>query len=191
MQPVWLNLKEHEREAVFYAVTFLTDRMEELAAIEWALELKSQDIIKRNAILCLIDNQIDKISEPWRTAWRLIEEYWSTSEIDYDFLSLQIQKKIGSGDKSGATIKLIVDSVAPRLKLESINKMASMSGIKILKNPKRVDQIMYMMWSSGNLMDLELINLYVEVDVQFLISLNHALNSTILVRDIILQVISL
>ncbi len=151
MQPLWLNLKEHEREIVFYAVNFLTDRMEELATIEWALSLKSKDTIKRNAILWLIDNQIEKISEPWRSAWRLIEEYWATPEIDNDSLSLKIAERIGSSDKSGATVKSIVDFVAPRLKLESINKWASISGIKIPKKPKRVDQIFAMSLTSGNL----------------------------------------
>ena len=78
MRPLWANLNELDRAAFRATMAFLNGRLEERATVNWALHLKPNDTIKRLAVLDLIDSSYGrKIREPWRSAWRLIEESWN------------------------------------------------------------------------------------------------------------------
>ena len=79
MTPRWVTLSDGERAAFNITTAFLHGRMEEPETIEWALHLDVREQSKRLAALDLLDSPSgQKLSEPWRSAWRLIKESWDT-----------------------------------------------------------------------------------------------------------------
>jgi hypothetical protein len=79
----WTHLNRLDRAVFRVTTTFLKGRLEERMTIDWALQLKPNDTIKRLALLELIDSPDGQnIGEPWRTAWRLIEESWKHSGVE-------------------------------------------------------------------------------------------------------------
>ena len=128
MRPRWANLNELDRAAFRATIAFLNGRLEERATVDWALRLKPNDTIKRLALLDLIDSpEGRKISEPWRSAWRLIEESWNNPAVE-DHASTgayDVQHRLRAGDRSGSLVTAIVELVAPRLKVEAVFRHAS------------------------------------------------------------------
>ena len=60
-------------------IAFLEGRFEKKETIEWALRPGPHDSLKRWAILRLLNTPEGiNLREPWRSAWRLIEEFWDT-----------------------------------------------------------------------------------------------------------------
>lgn len=90
-------------------VAFLEGRLEEKETIEWALGLGPGDIVKRWAILDLLNTPEGRnLREPWRSAWRLIEEFWDTPISDFYRLNVyDVQDRLRSGERSGALLSLI------------------------------------------------------------------------------------
>ncbi len=75
VRPRWANLKEQDRATTLATIAFLKGRLEERETVDWALRLGPNDTIKRVALLDLIDSPDGQmLTEPWRSAWRLIEE---------------------------------------------------------------------------------------------------------------------
>jgi hypothetical protein len=116
MTPRWANLSEAD-QSTFRAITaFLMGRLEERATIEWALRLPPNERVKRAALLDLVDGpQGSGIREPWRTAWRLINESWQTqhpTERD-ETRTHHLGHRVAAGDRSGVIIEEISDLVAP------------------------------------------------------------------------------
>ena len=111
---------ESHHLTVDLAVAFLEDRLEEKETIEWALGLASDDGLKRDAILDLL-NRVHgvKLREPWLRAWRLIEESWQGEKDDRSKTPLNvIKRRLHSGERSSALISDIAKLVAPRLAVE-------------------------------------------------------------------------
>src|ERR1700679_444575 len=75
--PRWAHLNERDRDVFRVVNAALSGRLAERATLNWALGLKRSDTAKRLALLDLIDSQDgERLADPWRSAWRLIEESW-------------------------------------------------------------------------------------------------------------------
>src|SRR5208282_3179294 len=112
MRPRWVNLNEHDRASFCAAIAFLSGRLEERATIDWALQLKPNNTIRRLALFDLIDS-LDglKIGEPWRSAWRLIEENWNNPAVEdrTSTRTYDVQHRLSMGDRSGSLVAAIVE----------------------------------------------------------------------------------
>ena len=72
------RLEGHDRCSFLATIEFLRARLAEPATVEWALGLKPERSVERNAISYLLGGPAaTELREPWATAWRLIEESWS------------------------------------------------------------------------------------------------------------------
>ncbi len=121
MRRRWMRLSHGDRAALGVATAFLTDRLQERETIEWALRLQRSDTVKREAVLHLLDMPVGmELSEPWRTAWRLIEESWLDSVND-DQVSgeYDARRRVLSGERTGSLVKFIAELVASRLKVNA------------------------------------------------------------------------
>ena len=182
MRPLWVNLNEFDRAAFYTTRAFLNGRLEERATVDWALRLKLKDTFKRLAMLDLIDSSYGrKISEPWRSAWRLIEESWNKPAVE-EYTSSDVydaQRRLRAGDRSGSLVAAIVELVAPRLKLEPFS-----DSYPILRKPparpKKVEDLFSMRLTSGKIVDPSVLKLEALTDHFFLVSLAHALDSAII-----------
>ena len=181
MRPRWTNLNELDRAAYRATITFLVGRLEERATVDWTLRLKPNDTIKRLALLELIDSPNGrKISEPWRSAWRLIEESWNNPEVDghtstgaYD-----AQHRLRAGDRSGSLITAIVKLVAPRLKIEPFSGL-HLHYRKLPKRPKKVEDLFTAGLTSGEIVDPGVLELGGLTDRSFLLSLALGLDAAV------------
>ncbi|MBB41600.1 MULTISPECIES: hypothetical protein [Hyphomonas] len=163
------------------AFAFLNKRLAEQGTIDWALKLKPHQKVERFAI----ENSLARLgandlSEPWSTAWRLIEESWISPQPDgrHGAAVYEIRKRLRAGDRSGAVIAALVDLVAPRLKVEPISDWR-WSQIKKPRKPTRVDQVLYAHLTSGELIDLQALELANINEVDFLSSLASALEGAV------------
>jgi hypothetical protein len=118
MLPRWAALSEADRGAFSAAVVFLNKRLERKDTLEWALGLGPADVVKRLALLEVLDSPTGRdLPEPWRSAWRLIEESWKRplDEAPTWHKLYSIGDWIVKGDRSGALIKDIVALVRQSL----------------------------------------------------------------------------
>src|SRR5688572_199293 len=70
-----------DRSSFSATESFLRGRLEERDTLKWALDLNSGDVAPRMAVLEVLDAPIGRqLSEPWRTAWRSIEESWKYTD---------------------------------------------------------------------------------------------------------------
>jgi hypothetical protein len=159
----------------------LNGRLQERATIDWALRLKPNEIIKRLALLDLIDSPNGrKIGEPWRSAWRLIEESWSNPTIE-DHASTSAHDarlRLRAGDRSGSLVTAIVELVAPRLKVEPFSDL-HLSLRSAPKRPKKVEDLFSTRLTSGRIVDPRVLELGGLTDRSFLLSLALALDTTV------------
>jgi hypothetical protein len=121
-----------------------------------------------------------KIGEPWRSAWRLIEESWNNSTGDdlshtkvYD-----IKHRLEDGDRSGITVAAITQLVAPRPNIESFSNSRRFL-VKRPKHVKSVEQLFSVRLTSGRLIDPHLIGLQKIADVPFFGELANALDAVV------------
>ncbi len=176
-----LNKKEHD---IFLAVVaFLKDRLEERATVDWAMKLKSDDSVKRLALLFLINNDAHNLREPWRTAWHLIEESFSNSDgQDYDIaydIAYDIRKRLKSGDRSGSIVTAIAKSVKPQLHLEPFSALHRRYQ-KLSRDPKTVEELFSIGLKSGKMTDRSLLDEIGKVQESFfLLSLANALDAAL------------
>lgn len=90
----------------------------------------------------------------------------------------RIQQRLRAGDRSGAVIASIVETVAPRLKVESLDG-GRRSNIKKSRTPKSVKHILSPRLTSGKLVDLNSLGLANLDDATFLISLANGLEAAV------------
>jgi hypothetical protein len=181
MRPLWPNLNELDRAAFRATMAFLNGRLEERATFNWALHLKPNDTIKRLAVVDLIDSSYGgKIREPWRSAWRLIEESWNNPAAE-EHASTNIyalQHRLRAGELSGALVAAIVELVAPRLQIEPFS-----DSHPIFRNPptrpKKIEDLFSTRLTSGKIVDPATLKLEGLSDRFFLTSLAHALDSSV------------
>ena len=176
----WGRLTEHDRGIFRASLAFLSGRMEERATIEWALKLKSNDSAKRVAVLEIINNPQIRLSEPWRTAWRLIEEFWANPPVESPgFMEVyNIQRRIRAGDRTGALIALIAKHVMPRLRIEEISDF-QLQFRTLPKHPRRVSDLLSATLTSGDVIDPEKSAIVSTAEETFLVSLANSLDSCV------------
>jgi hypothetical protein len=181
MIPSWAYLDEQERSVFRAAIAFLDGRLTDPSTIEWALRLGPDRRIERIAIENLLSSPNARITEePWGTAWRLIEESWFEKPLEKGPSTeiYGIQARLRAGDRSGAIVSAIVSLVAPRLKVESIKSWRSQF-IKKPRRPKTFQHLMSAGLSSGELVDLNVLELEKLSDQPFLSALANALESAV------------
>lgn len=181
MIPAWVYLDEQDRATFRATVAFLNRRLSEPGTIDWALRLKPAQRIERLAIEDLLNGPGGRIlDEPWVAAWRLIEESWSAAAIEEGTSTAiySVQKRLRAGDRSGAIISNIVDLVAPRLKVEPIGSLRSQF-VKKPRRPKTFDHLLSAKLTSGDLVDLNVLELANLTEVAFLKALGSALESAV------------
>jgi hypothetical protein len=181
MIPSWAYLDEQDRSVFRSALAFLNNRLAEPSTVEWAAQLGPERRIERIAIEHLLSSQSANIAkEPWATAWRLIEESWSENPVEHgpSTLIYNIQARLRAGDRSGAVISAIVDLVAPRLKVEAVSKSHRQLA-KVPRRPREVHHLLSVGLSSGELVDLNVLELAKLDDVPFLRALATALESAV------------
>jgi hypothetical protein len=181
MIPSWTFLDEQDRASFRATVAFLNKRLAESGTIAWALRLKQTDRIQRIAVVDLLSGPGARmLKEPWATAWRLIEESWSVSAVEEGASTAiyDIQARLCAGDRSGAMILAIVNLVAPRLKVEPADSFR-WQFVKKPRRPKTFDHLLSARLSSGDLVDLSVLNLENLTDVPFLKQLASALEGAV------------
>lgn len=183
MRPRWANLAEKEQRAFHTVVAFLNGRLEDRATVDWALRLQSNDTVKRLALLHLIDTPDGlKIGEPWRSAWRLIEESWGNLDVE-DHASTDVdyaQHRLHTGDRSGALVNTIAKLVAPRLRVEAFSRLhLHLRFGESPKRPKKFEDLFSARLSSGAIIDPGELGLGHLNDSPFLVSLALTLDAAV------------
>ncbi len=181
MRPRWVNLDELDRAAFRAAAAFLNGRLEERETIDWALRLKPNDTIKRLALLNSIDSpEGRKIDEPWRTAWRLIEERWNNPGVEDQTSTgaYDVQDRLRRGDRSGSLVTGILELVAPRLKVEPFSS-PQLHFRPHTRRPKRVQDLFRTGLTSEKIVDPEVLDFGGLGDRSFLLSLAIALDGAV------------
>lgn len=181
MMPIWASLNESDR-AIFRAIiAFLNNRLEEKSTIDWALKLRPTDNIKRLAIRHQINNpNALKVKEPWRSAWRLIEESWD-NEIDEDRSSsteYDLHQRLLAGDRSGSLVTAITRLVSPRLEIKAFSKL-HLSYQQFAKKPKNAADLFSIEIKSSENFDPSLLMITNLTDEDFLLSLANSLDTTV------------
>ncbi len=175
------NLNELDRAAFRATTAFLNGRLEERATVDWALRLQPNDTIKRLALFELINSpHLREISEPWRSAWRLIEESWSkpTDQFFGSTDAIHVQHRLSAGDRSGPLVTSIVELVEPRLKVEPFSDL-HLSFRAPPKRPKKVEDLFSTGLTSGGKFDSSVLDLGSVTDKLFLLSLARALDAVV------------
>lgn len=173
-------LDQKDGETFRTVIAFLNKRLAEQATIDWALKLKPEQRVERIAVAYFFTGPgARELAEPWGSAWRLIEESWSQpqSEGRKGTAIYGIQKRLRAGDRSGAVVSAIVDLVAPRLQVEPID--AWRWNVKKPRKPKTVEHILSAGLTSGDLVDLNVLELANLGDLAFLASLANAVEATV------------
>lgn len=180
MKPHWKNLNDRERSSLRTIVAFLEGRLEDRATIEWALRLKRHDSMRRLAVLELINGQTGKdIKEPWRSAWRLIEESWSESPRQPHGTEIyQLQRRLHAGDTSGALIAEIVRLVEPQIEVRELSGFR-LYGEASPTRPRKVEDLLYASVAGGDVGDLEVLKISEVRERHFLHSLAIKLDSAV------------
>ncbi|WP_027053050.1 hypothetical protein [Mesorhizobium erdmanii] len=181
MIPAWSYLDDRDRAVLRETVAFLNKRLAESATIDWALRLKPAQRIERLAVEDLLNGPGTRVLvEPWATAWRLIEESWSTSAAEEgpSTAIYGIQERLRAGDRSGAIISKIVSLVAPRLKVEPIDSWR-WQFMRKPRRPRSFEDLLSAKLTSGGLVDLNLLELGNITDVEFLKALANTLECAV------------
>jgi hypothetical protein len=172
----------HQKQSAFRAaVAFLTERLEERETVDWALRLSPADQVSRSALEQLLDHpSSEKMSEPWRTAWRLIQESWRNPSQDEDHAgpAYYLQQRIRGGDRSGELISAIVETVAPRLAVEPFSK-TFLAYRQPPKRPKKPTDLFSATLKGGSVFNPEILELSSINELQFLNSLANELESAL------------
>ncbi|WNL48074.1 hypothetical protein RKE25_10770 [Dyella sp. BiH032] len=172
-----INDKDHADARIL--MTFLKGRLAERSTIEWSLKTTRHDMVKRGAVLQLLDlGEASELGEPWRTAWRLIEESWKHEDTrDSSIGVYRVQRRIDSGERTGSLISSIVGYVRPRLELQARLERPSAQA-----KARRVRHIEDLFWGSLTSHELASVGVYhlaVIGEVDFLVALAVAIESAV------------
>ena len=179
------KLMMNQAELRTYSVTmvFLHDRLEERSIVDWALRLGDGkvDEIKRRAVLDLIGYQGSQISEPWLSAWRLIEESWNNENIrneDSGIGLYDVKRRLRAGDRTGSLVAAIVSLVAPRLEVKEFLEIDS-AFRKPSKRPKSFQDLFSARLTSGEVIGPSELQLEELTDREFIVEIVHALEGAV------------
>ena len=182
MIPPWTNLSDDDRRAFWAAVTYLKSRLAEADTIGWALRLGPEHRIERIAISHLLNNDVHGpvLDEPWATTWHLINESW-TQDLVYKNSSVHlfdIKRRLHHGDRSSSIVSAIMNHVAPRLRVKSVDSLRWQS-VKKTRRPKTFAHLVSARLTSGTLLDLNNLALTEIGEVSFLTALVDALDAAV------------
>ena len=125
MMQSWSNLHPAERGRARTATAFLSGRLAERAMLEWALRLEPGQVGERMAVLDQLNGiAVEPLTEPYLTAWRLIEESWSAPDAEIHPFQVvrDIVSRVKAGERSGSLIDAISDVVRPRLEVRPLER---------------------------------------------------------------------
>ncbi len=180
----WCGLNNSDQSIFWATLAFLNGRLEERATLWWALRLGPTDTATRLAVLHVIDSPSGReIHEPWRSAWRLIEESWGTPSREGSSVGVyDAQQRLNSGDRSGALIDRIVKLVSPRLSLRPFNADVSLPGMQLRKRRSRLTKVEHLLTAeltSGETIDPDVLKLDNVTERDFIASLALALDAAV------------
>lgn len=181
MTQAWRYFDAQDRETFRAIIAFLNNRLAEHETIDWALKLKPVQRIERIAVEELLTSPGARaLPEPWASSWRFIEESWSAPQPDdRDGTTVyHIQERLKAGDRSGALVAAVVILVAPRLKVEQVPPWW-WNYTKKPRTPKTVENLLSASLTSGDLIDLNVLQLGKIKDIAFLLSLANALEAAV------------
>ncbi|HRK33602.1 MAG TPA: hypothetical protein PLJ47_03320 [Candidatus Hydrogenedentes bacterium] len=178
MKIPWHSLNESDRATVDAATAFLRGRLERRATIDWALKLSSNDVISRNAVLHAIDSHGGKtISEPFQTAWRLIEESWANDFARNSWPEFyDVERSLRDGELSGTLVRNICQLVYPRLHVEQSTSYFAPPK----KRPKKVEDLLSADLRSGETIEIKSLHFEQILDLTFLEALALSLENAVL-----------
>jgi hypothetical protein len=178
MKSYWPLLNDKDRDAIRTLVAFLHRRLSEQPIIDWALRTKPHETIKRAAVLQSLEFlDAKQLKDPWRSAWRLIEEGWdqepppSSGTVAY-----RVQPRIVAGERSGSLISAMTATVQPWLKVSARSELSTAA---ISKRPRRVEEILLASLSSHELAELDIYRLDSIKEIDFLIALGISLEGAV------------
>ena len=182
MIPPWTNLGDDDRRAFWAAVTYLKNRLTEVDTIGWALRLSLEHRVERIAISHLLNNDVHGpvLGEPWATTWRLIEECW-TQHLIHENSSVHIfdiKRRLHHAERSSPIVSAIVNHVAPRLKVESVDSFR-WQFVKKPPRPRTFAHLVSARLTSGTLIDLNNLILTEIREVSFLTALADGLEASV------------
>ncbi len=163
-------------EAVNLVISFLRGRFEETKVLKWAIESNKNININRPAIRLLLQIDGPTLSEPWLTAWRLIEESWRNPLVDQTDL-YHVSDRLEAGERTSAVIRAISDLVEPGI---SINPNFSPGSTR--RKYKTLHDLIEVSLTSGELLnpsELGLSNLTAN-DKDFMVALANALDAAVI-----------
>jgi hypothetical protein len=161
---------------------FLEKRLSEQETVTWASNLNPNQHIERLAIGHLLNsNGSSGLAEPYATAWRLIEESWGQGEVEEGASTAiyGVQERLRAGERSGVLVSMIVSCVAPRLKIESRGAGWQRLVDKKVTRPKTFDDLISVALTSGDLVDLKVLELDKIKELQFLNALATELDAAV------------
>ena len=90
-------------------MAFLEGRLEEQKTVEWALTLEPEAIVERTAVLELLSYPPRRPNtEPWHTAWALIDGLPRTSSAEASRgEEYQISQRVRAGDRSTTLVATV------------------------------------------------------------------------------------
>jgi hypothetical protein len=181
MIPRWVALSDGERVPFNTVTTFLHGRLEEQATVEWALRLDVRERVKRLAVLHLLDTLTgQQLSEPWRSAWRLIEESWNT-DVPHrgdGGETHSIRERLQGGDRSGSLVAEIANLVKPTLEVKPLSEW-SRSHQSLPRRPNKVADLMSVRMISGDVVDPDELGLGDVKERAFLVELADVMDAAL------------
>lgn len=180
MTPRWSLLTAHDRDVYRLVSAFVTDRMTERDTLNWALQLRQNESAKRFALLDALDGlEGQKLAEPWRSAWRLVEESWDYPIAgDASIEVYHVKRRLQSGDRSGSLVTELVRLIEPRLSVKPLSERTLYGGKKEHR-PKQPRDLLFASLTSGEAIDPSTLQLSEVDDPKFLTSLASALEGAL------------
>lgn len=180
MTPRWTLVPLRDRETYRVVTAFLPGRMAEPATLNWALQLGRGELTKRLAVLDVVDSpEGQNLADPWRSAWRLVEESWDQPPAgDAAMEVFQVKRRLHSGDRSGAVVTELVRLVEPRLSVKALSER-TLYGRKRVRRPLRVGDVLSASLTSGETIDPATLELPTLTDLAFLASLARSMEDAV------------
>jgi hypothetical protein len=177
----WLLLPETELGVFRTTIAFVEGRLSERATVEWALSLEERDVAKRWAVLEVLHGRSARlVGEPWRTAWRLVEESWEggLTMREGSLAKYDVADRIKSGERTGALIASILNLVRPFIKVSQFSKLDRLFR-RLPRTPRSVQDLMSIELTSGELVDPKELAIETVEDGRFLLELAHDLDAAV------------
>ncbi|MBV6656799.1 MAG: hypothetical protein KI785_03420 [Devosiaceae bacterium] len=181
MNSEWALLSPQEHDTFSLVVAFLEDRLGEQQSIDWALTLEPTKRAERAALAFLLRRKLNgSLPEPWASAWRLVQRFWSTTPYlrDDGTAIYAIQERLQNGDRSGGLVEALVKLVEPRLDVKAHDAW-HWKWVDRPKRARKVEHILSVSLTSGDLLSLDVLKLEDIDDTRFLTTLGNSLEASV------------